>query len=121
MVGVRRLRRGHDLFRRRSQLAVADVVADRARKEPGVLEHHAEDAAHVVAADVARVDAIHTDAPAVDLVEAHQQVDDRRLTGSRWTDDRDRLPRLGVEAEVGDQRLLGLVAEGDVLQRNVSA
>src|SRR6266853_2156873 len=121
VVGVRRLRGGHDLLRRRSQLAVPDVVADGAREEPGVLQHHPEYAAHVVAADVARVDAIQGDAPAVDLVEAHQQVHERGFAGSRWADDRDRLPRLRVETEIRDQGLLGFVAESHVLERHMSA
>ena len=55
-------------------------------------------------------------APAVDLVEAHEQVDERRLAGAGRADDRDRLARLGVEVEVLDERRVGLVAERDVLE-----
>ena len=116
VVGMRRLSGRHDLLGARTELAVADVVTDGAGEEPGVLQHHAEHAAHVIAADLARIDAVHTDPPAVDLVEAHQEVDNRRLTGSRRADDRDRLPRLRLETEVRDQGLFGFVAEGHVLE-----
>ena len=52
-------------------------------EQPGVLEDHAERAAQVVAGHLAGVDAVDRDPPAVDLVEAHQQVDERRLAGAR--------------------------------------
>jgi hypothetical protein len=51
--------------------------------------------------------AVDRDPPAVDLVEAHQQVDEGRLAGAGRTDDRDRLAGLDVEVEVVDQGLVG--------------
>ena len=47
---------------------------------------------------------------AVELVEAHDQVDERRLAGAGRADDRDRLPGLGDERQVLDQRRVRLVA-----------
>ena len=56
-------------------------------------------------------------APAVDLVEAHEQVHERRLAGAgrarRW---RRSGPAATVEVEVLDERRVRLVAERDVLQ-----
>ena len=46
-------------------------------------------------------------APAVELVEAHQQVHDRRLAGARGPDDGNRLARFGDEVQPVDQRPVG--------------
>ena len=73
--------------------------------------------AQVVAGQVPGVDAVDRDPPAVDLVEAHQQVDEGRLAGAGRPDDGDRLAGVGDEVEVLDERLVGLVAERDVLER----
>ena len=77
-------------------------------EQPRVLEDHAEGAAQVVAGHLARVDAVDRDPAAVDLVEAHQQVDERRLAGARRADDRDRAARLGHEVQVLDERRVRL-------------
>ena len=50
------------------------------------------------------------------LVEAHEQVDDRGLAGAGGPDDGQNLARSDVGAEVVDERLVGLVAEGDVVE-----
>ena len=49
---------------------------------------------------VAGVDAVDRDPPAVELVEPHQQVDERRLAGPGRTDDGDGHAGLDVEVEV---------------------
>ena len=54
--------------------------------------------------------------PVVDLVEAHQQVDQGRLAGAGRPDDGDRLARLDDQVEVLDERDVGQVAERDVLE-----
>ena len=62
------------------------------------------------------VDAVEQDAPGVDLVEAHEQVHDRRLARARRPDDRDGLARCDREVEVGDQGPGGLVLEAHVIE-----
>src|SRR5207253_9617319 len=42
----------------------------------------------------------------------------RRLTGSRRADDRDRLPGLRLETEIRDEGLFRFVAEEHVLERH---
>src|SRR5207253_6435223 len=107
LVDVRRRPRGHDFAHRRAFLAVSDVVADRPGEQPGVLQDHAERAPDDVAWQLARIDAVEADRAAIDLVEAHEQIDDGRLAGARRANDRDRLSRRNIEAEVLDERLLG--------------
>ena len=62
------------------------------------------------------IHAVHADRAAVDLVEAHQQIDERRLARAGWPDDGDHLPRSDVDIHVRDERHLGLVAEADMLE-----
>ena len=104
-----------------SLAAVGDVLADGAVEQPGVLEDHPERPAQVVAGQLARVDAVDQDAAGVDLVEAHEQVDERRLAGAGRPDDGDRLAGRDVEIEVVDERLVRLVAERDALEGDRAA
>ena len=85
-------------------------------EQPGVLEHHAEEPAQVVAGHVPGVHAVDGDGAGVDLVEAQEQVDQRGLAGPRRSDDGHRLAGADLQVEVLDQGDVGQVAEGDVLQ-----
>ena len=96
--------------------AVADVVADGTGEQPRVLQHHAGAGAHVVAAEVGDVLTVEQDATAVELVEPHDEVDQRGLPRAGGTDDRDRLAGLDAERQVGDERPLRCVGEADVLE-----
>ena len=60
---------------------------------------------------VGDVDAVERDPAAVELVEPHEQVDQRGLAGAGRADDRDGLAGLDRQRQVLDQRLVGLVAE----------
>ena len=62
----------------------------------------------ILATHVRRLDAVDVDRSAVELVEAHQQLDDRRLAGTGRTDDRDLLARLDIHREVVDDDLSGV-------------
>ena len=55
--------------------SIGDIVADRAVKQPRILQHHAEQAAQVAALDSVISDAVNRDAAAIHFVEPHQQVD----------------------------------------------
>ena len=116
VVRVSGLGGGHHLVGAGAALAVGDVVADAPREEPGVLQHHAEHLADTGAGQLVCVDAVQVDVSAVDLVEAHQKIDDGGLARPGRPHDGDRLTRVHVQVEVLDERLVGLVSEGDVLQ-----
>ena len=88
----------------RVRAAVGDVLADRAVEQPRVLEDHAEGTPQAVARHLTRIDAVDRDLAAIDLVEAHEQVDQRGLAGSGGTDDGHRVALCGDEAQVLDQR-----------------
>ena len=57
---------------------------------------------------------VHLDAAAVDLVEAHEEVDERRLPAAGGADDRGGLPRLYQDREILKKRLCLIIAEKDV-------
>ena len=73
--------------------------------------------AQVVPGQVADVDAVERDAAAVELVEPHDEVDERRLAGAGRPDDGDGLTGAHRQVEVLDERLVGRVGEGHVLER----
>ena len=58
--------------------------------------------------------------PAVDLVEAHQQVHEGRLAGPGRPDDGDRLAGLDDEVQVVDERRVGQVAERHALELDLA-
>ncbi len=60
--------------------------------------------------------AVERDASAVQFVEAHDQVHERGLACAGRSHDCNCLPRLGDERQIGDQRVLRVVGEGDVLE-----
>lgn len=80
--------------------SVADIFHDRSRKQVGILKHHGDVAAQLVPLNVADIDAVDGDGPALDIVEAVDEVRDRRLPGSRGTHEGDLLSRLRVEADI---------------------
>ena len=69
-------------------------------QERGVLRHHADRRAQALLRDVADVLAVDADAALLELVEAQQQVDERRLARARAADEADALARADHEVEV---------------------
>src|SRR5690606_41443306 len=93
----------------------------RALEQPGVLEDHADVAPQLVPRHLGDVLAVDEDPAAVELVEAHDQVHERRLAGAGVAHDRDGLPRLDDEVEALDERPVVLVAERYVLEHDATA
>ena len=101
--------------------AVRDVFGDGAVEQPGVLQHHAEVAAQVHAVHIMRVHAVEADMAAVDLVESHEQVDQRGLAGAGRADDGGAVARLGRERDVLHQRTIRIVSELHMLEVDAAA
>ena len=120
VVHVSRFRSRLDLLLRGSLSAVGDVLADGPAEQPGVLQHHAEQSPQVVPRHLPGVHAVDQDRALVDLVEAHEQVDQRGLAGPGRADDGHRLPGLHLHVQVFDQRHIRKVAEGHVLELHVA-
>ena len=94
------LRRLNDLLVGGIKPSVADILHDRSRKQVGILKNHGDVAAQVVPLNMADINAVDGDGPALDIVEAVDEVRDRRLSGSRGTYEGDLLPRSRVEADI---------------------
>ena len=102
---------------------VDKILADRALKHPGILQDHAEQAVHRLAAHILCGDTVDADVASVQIIEAHEQIDHRRLSGAGRTDDGDLLPRRNMGREIMDDRLLRVigVAEADVVKLDLTA
>ena len=94
------LRRLNDLLIGSIQSSVADILHDRPRKQMGVLKHHGDMAAQLVPLNMADINAVDGDGPALDIVKAVDEVRDRSLSGSRGAHEGDLLSRLRVEADI---------------------
>ena len=77
--------------------------------------------AQALLGDVGDVLPVDQDAAALDVVEAQQQVDQRRLAGAGAADQPDLLAGLHVERQVVDDARLAAVVEADVLEADVAA
>ena len=85
------LRRRDDFLIRRIQPSVTKVLHHRSVKQPGILKHHAKQRTQIRPPVIADILTIHIDRTAVQLIEAHQQLNNRRLAGACRTDDRHAL------------------------------
>ena len=101
--------------------AVGDVLEHRAVKEPGVLQNHGELPPQLVALQLADVHAVQQDRALRHVVKAHEQVDHRRLAAAGFAHDGHHLARLGGVADVVEDGLVCLVAEGNVAELDVAA
>lgn len=101
---------------RRVHVAVGDVVADGAAEEVGVLLHDADVPPQRRPREAADVGPVQRDASFVGLVEAGEQVTERRLAAARRADQRHGLAGGDRERQVRQDLLSAVVAEADVLE-----
>src|SRR5262249_1034615 len=105
-----------DFLQACARLAVRDVLGDAAAEQQGLLRHDADMAPQILEANLANVHAIQGDAAVVDVVEATEQVDHRRLPDSRPADDADHLARGDAETQLPEHRSRLVVPEPNVLK-----
>ena len=116
LVRVRAPRRVLDLGVRRVVAAVGDVVAHRAVEQEDVLLHDREQVAIRAQLEVADVGAVEQDAAARRIVEARDEVGDRRLARAAAPDERDDRSARHRHVEVAHDRLSRAVLELHVLE-----
>ena len=115
-----RLRCFKNLLVARIEAAVANVLADRAFEQPRILQHHSGAAAQLIARHLARIHAVNRDRATVDLVKAHDEVDERRFTRPRGAHDRDRHPGTRHERQIRNERLFGRVGKAHVVESHLA-
>ena len=100
--------------------AEGDVVAHRAGEEEAFLRHDPELPAERLLGHVAEVDAVDRDPPLERVVEAGEQLRDRRLAGACVPDERDGRPGRDVEVDPVQHLGARAVAEPDVLPADMA-
>src|ERR1700694_1743029 len=105
----------------RAEVSESDVLRGRRLVGDVVLEHATNLAAELRGIDVFYVDAVDQNAAVDGIVEAADQLEERRLPGTIAADNGDRLSRGDGETQVG-QRVLGCswVGEADVLEADLT-
>src|SRR4051812_47951071 len=80
--------------------AQPDVVFNRAAEEERVLQHHAEASSQVSNFQLADIHSVNLYRTALDIVEAKQERDDRRLSRAGVSNNGDCLTRLDGERDI---------------------
>ena len=104
---------------RRVGLAEGDVLGDGAGEEEALLRNDAELAAQRRLRDVVQVEAVDRDAAVRRLVEAREQLRDRRLARARVADERDRRAGGHVEVDPVQHLVAAAVGEAHVVEAHV--
>src|SRR6185437_2873039 len=101
----------------RPGIAIGDVVLDRGREQVRILLHDGDGAPERSQRHVPDILSVDRDAPAGHVVEAWDEVGDRRLAAAGRADQRDRLAAPDAEAQITDDvARVALVAEVDMLE-----
>ena len=119
-VDVGLLRNADNIFQRGVLRSVGNVLVHCAPEEPCILKHHCVGRPQARAGIFLLISPVHEDASAVAVVEAHQQVDHGCLSGTRGTDYGNQLSCIGVEAQIMQDGLSFLIAEGHVLETHIT-
>ena len=109
-----------DLLFRRIRLSEADVVAHGSLFDPGILQHHTKAAAERMAGQFVDRLSVDADLSGIDIIEAHQQVDKRRLSASGRADNGNTHARLYVKIKVLDQFFLFVITKCYIIDRHIS-
>jgi len=115
------LGRRDDFFFRGVELAVTDVVQDRAGEDEAVLQHNAHLAAQRLQLYARDIVSVNQNAAVRDIIEARDQVDDGRLAGTRRADQRDAFACLDVEAQSLKDVNSRIVRERHVVEGDLAA
>src|SRR6266496_2971292 len=116
VVGLCRFCSLHNLFFGGSFTAIRDILADRPVKEPGILQHHAEQSAQIPTLDLPDVHSVNRDAASVHVIETHQQVDQCRFASTCRADNRDSLSRCDIDVHVLHQWNIFFIAKLDMIE-----
>ena len=117
---VRGLCGGDNVFFGSVRAAHADVIEHSAGFQPCFLQDHAEVTAQCAARGSLRIRAVHADAAAVRIVEAHEKIDHRRFAAARRAYNGDAATCRYIQAEIADERAVFCIGEANVIERDLS-
>ena len=112
--------RGADFVIGGAGAAIGDVLADGAVKQGRVLRHHTDLCPEGFLRDLGDVLTVHEDAAAFGVVEAQQQVGQRRLARAGAPNEADLLAGADGERQAFDDARALAIVEGDVLEADVA-
>ena len=121
VVRIGKLRRSHDFLVGRIQTTVADIIADGAGKQVGILQNDTERAAEVRLFDLIDIDAVVADLAVREVVETVDQVGDGRLARARCADERDLLTGLSIQRDVVQNDLIRVITEIHIEEADIAA
>ena len=99
--------------------AQADVRIDGAGEQIRILQNHSKMPPQIVERELAKIDGFGppiADVAALDVVEAQQQIGQRRLARAGVAHHRDGFARLDAETHVAQHPVLVLIGEPDVIE-----
>ena len=99
-----------------ASVSILEIVSDRVGEENRVLQHDTDRIAQNIGRNITDVHSVNGDTAAVNVIKAHEEIDDSGLTGAGRSHQRDFFPRFDTEVEVINNLLAGDVAEIDVLK-----
>ena len=102
------------------QPAKAYILHHRVAEQMGILEHHAERPSEIRFLYLVDVDAVVADLAVLDIVEAVDQVRDRRLAGAGGTDKGNFLARLRIQLHIMEHDLVRFIAEINLVHDDIS-
>ncbi len=119
-IGIGELRRLDTLPVGRIELPVTDIVHHRPGEQIHVLQHDPHAPAQIGLTNLVDVDTVVADLAVGDIVETIDQVGDRSLARTGRPDERHLLPRLRIQGNVPQYKMIGIVAEIDIEQANIA-
>ena len=117
-VGICKLGSPYALFVSGIELAVADVLHDRSRKEVCILENDAQATSEVRLLDLVDVYLVEADLAVLDIIEAVDEVHDSCLACAGASYECKLLAWLCIHLDVMENHLLGVIAEVHAIEGN---
>ena len=79
---------------------VTNILLERHGEEQRLLRNHPDMAAHAIQTDFSDIPTINPNHPLLHIIKACQQVDERGLPRSGWTNNRDDFSRLNAKVDI---------------------
>ncbi len=88
-------------------------------EQPRVLQYHAEHHAQLAAVEILDIVPVYQNRPVVDVIEAHQELDHRRLARTGRADDGNLLAFFHLRAKIVDNNLILVITKVHVVELHV--
>ena len=104
-----------DLFQSGIVTGIRDIFLNRPLKQPGILQNHRKRLAQTVAGQIADWITVNRNHAFIDIIEPHQQINDRRLACPGWTDNGHQLAGISMQPQIMDDLFFRRIPEFDMI------